>query len=474
MKQNHITYLFGSLSILLFMLCIYRAMHMSMTHDESGTYLFWHDQSVFPFLYDTSVWTSANNHLLNTFLFQISERMIGFSDFAIRLPNILAWVLYSICCLSLSRIALRTSSAQIVFLSLSLLNPYVFDFFSLCRGYGLSLAFLSASILSIAIHLQKGTSAHLMIVYGCLLISSLAILSTAILIPAFAITIILMSVFRNGLVLSTKTMIISFLSVSLSALVLYTPIKALSENGEFAYGNQQLFDSWIMLINDSLMGKGYVGEHTFTIVSWIVILILLGHITFLLWTYLRRKDSKHQTLMPVFLSFSFIFLIIGLLLSHLILGSEYPMNRKSIFIIPIVAILLGSAVEMVSTSTKSSATGLAILFLCAVHFINTINIDYTREWWYESHTKHYINIIQQDHQTDKVNVGCHWLFHPTLSYYKITSEMDHINLQPYQKDLEVTTEYDYFISTGQEVSQLQDKYEIVERSDTDAILWRKK
>jgi len=474
MKQIHIKYLFGALIALLFMLCIYRAMHLSMTHDESGTYLFWHDQSVFPFLYDTSVWTSANNHLLNTFLFQISEQILGFSDFSIRLPNVLSWLLYGFCCFSLSQIAFRSISAQIVFLSLSILNPYIFDFFSLCRGYGLSLAFMSAAMLTFATFLKNRKSSYLMLAFGCLLLSSLAILSNAILIPAFAISIILINIYSYGMVRSKASITISIFSLFLSALVLYTPIKALSQNGELAYGNQQLFNSWTTLIQDSLMGKAYVGEHSFSIFAWLIMVVLFGSIIILLRKYILENKRENFSQIPVFFASSFLFLVLGLILSHMILGSEYPINRKSIFIVPMVAVLLGSAVDIVSSSIKSTAVGIGILFLSALHFINTINIDYTREWWYESHTEQYIYTIQQAHQNEEITIGCHWLFHPTLYYYTQTSDWDHIDLQPYQKDLDTTTYYDYFISTGQEVNQLNEKYKMLERSATDAILWRRK
>ncbi len=472
-KKNSVAYLFSGIAFMLFCICIYRAMHMSMTHDESGTYLFWYDQSVLPFFYDTSVWTSANNHLLNTFLFQLSERLFGFSDFSIRLPNVLSWILYSSSCILLSRMAFKAIGAQIIFLSFTLLNPYVFDFFSLCRGYGLSLALLSASLLAAGHYLSHYSLARLALCYTLLLLSSAAILSHAILIPCFAITAVVLAIYRRGLSASVPTIMSTIGFLALSSLMLYTPIKALSQNGELAYGNQNLYSSWSTLTQDTLMGKAYLGESTFSIFA-IAILISIAITIITLLIRFRRSSEDHSSGTQLFFMIVFSLLIISLLLAHTLLGSEYPINRKSLFIIPIAAGLLASGAELIRDNALARGIGIVVLLTCSLHMINTLQLDHTREWWYDSHTKTFVTDIRSDSKNQPASIGTDWLFHPTLSYYIITNEWSELQLQPYQKELDTETVYDYFISTAGAIPRLEKSYDMINRSATDAVLWKKK
>jgi len=475
MKCTHIRYVFSALIGILFLLCAYRAMTMSMTHDESGTYLFWHDQAILPFLYEPSLWTSANNHLLNTQLFQISEYILGFSDFSIRLPNVLSWLIYGFSCLVISHIVYNKIPSQVIFLSLILLNPYAFDFFSICRGYGLSLAFLSAALLLIFLYYKRGELTHLISAYICLLFSALAILSHAILLPVFAISIVIVDVITVGLYKARWVGLISFLFLCLSCIILYTPIMALSAGGELAYGNQSLWTSWTTLVQDSLMGKPYVGNHTDTILAVTILVIITIGIILRLACMFKYGSTLNNYRIHGFLAVSFVTLLSALLLSHLILGNEYPINRKSLFLLPIGALLLSSAIDLASSRKTYVGFSIVVFILSLLHFVNTTNLNHTREWWYDSHTKQYIyKIANLSSDDDHISIGCHWLFHPTLSYYQQMGELKNLQIQPYLKDIDLFNSYDYFISTSQEIHLLESEYDVVKKSSTDAILWRKK
>jgi hypothetical protein len=120
---------------------ILRAARVSLTIDEAETYLNFLSSRL------TAVFNfgSANNHFLNTLLAKVSSLSFGNGEFALRLPNLLGYAVYlGFGFLLLNRFVCR-SGVILGFLLLNL-NPYVLDFFSLCRGYGLSLGFLMASL----------------------------------------------------------------------------------------------------------------------------------------------------------------------------------------------------------------------------------------------------------------------------------------------------------------------------------------
>jgi hypothetical protein len=119
-----------------------RASVASFTIDEAATYLNYldaHPMTMFSF-------NSANNHLVNTILAKSFSALAGTSELVLRLPNLLAYAAYFLFSFLILHRVIKNKLLIIPGCLLLSLNPYVLDFFSLCRGYGLSLAFLMAAL----------------------------------------------------------------------------------------------------------------------------------------------------------------------------------------------------------------------------------------------------------------------------------------------------------------------------------------
>jgi len=142
-----------AISLILLLFMVRRAAEAAFTFDEAATYLNYISASpmaVFNF-------NSANNHIVNTILTKLTWTVGGSSEFVLRLPNLLSFAVYLLFSfLILDRFVKNKIIAVCGYLLLSL-NPYVLDFFSLCRGYGLSLAFLMASLFFFFSFLEKVT-----------------------------------------------------------------------------------------------------------------------------------------------------------------------------------------------------------------------------------------------------------------------------------------------------------------------------
>ncbi len=126
-----------------------RAARVPLTYDEAASYIRYIDANV-PSVFDPTVFSIfdfevATNHFLNTLLTKGSTSVIGGSEFALRLPNLIAYVMFIVFSL---RILQRYARPWIATTGMLLLNvnPYVLDFFSLSRGYGLSLGFLMGAV----------------------------------------------------------------------------------------------------------------------------------------------------------------------------------------------------------------------------------------------------------------------------------------------------------------------------------------
>lgn len=126
-----------------------RAARVPLTYDEAASYIRYIDTS-FPSVFDTNCFSIFNfevatNHFLNTLLTKTCWIVAGGSELVIRMPNLIGYAIFICFSLLILRRRVRPFIAFAGFVLLNA-NPYVFEFFSLSRGYGLSLAFLMGTI----------------------------------------------------------------------------------------------------------------------------------------------------------------------------------------------------------------------------------------------------------------------------------------------------------------------------------------
>ena len=114
-----------------------RAWALSFTHDESLTYILYVHEPFSSILLSRE--THANNHPLNTLAMKLAGGTFGPSEIALRGASVVAFFVYVVALVVLLR-RVERRSIRVLGLSLAIANPYVLDFFSLARGYGLALA----------------------------------------------------------------------------------------------------------------------------------------------------------------------------------------------------------------------------------------------------------------------------------------------------------------------------------------------
>jgi uncharacterized membrane protein len=130
--------------LLLFLLAVnvYRAATQSITTDEAFTYA----RSVLTPI--PELWQSydANDHVLHTFLCKASVKLFGTSEFTLRIPSLLGGVLLLVSALRLCRLLFGDGWYMLTAFALIALNPFVLDYCSIARGYGMATAFLLFSL----------------------------------------------------------------------------------------------------------------------------------------------------------------------------------------------------------------------------------------------------------------------------------------------------------------------------------------
>lgn len=140
-----------------FLYVLVRAVTVDITYDEAWTIRYFVRLDAMHILNCTPC--NANNHIANTLLIKLLFGYGQGSVFLARLPNVLAFVLYLYFAF---RIAGRFLSGfvPVAALLLLILNPFLLDFFSIARGYGLSLAFEMASLYFLLSFVSRKTGKH--------------------------------------------------------------------------------------------------------------------------------------------------------------------------------------------------------------------------------------------------------------------------------------------------------------------------
>lgn len=419
--------LFITLSLALGVIVFYKAATLSFTHDESGTYLFFHDKSWPELFLSQYVWVSANNHILNTILFQISSRLFGVSELSLRLPNALAYVGTAIVCFWFMFKYLHSFWARVLLFSILLVNPFTLEYFSLCRGYGLSMFFHFSGLCLLYAYISEPKNKTLYAAFFMLMLGSLSLLTNLILLPIYTLALWIWAYQNNAF--SFKKNIHLFIApgaFSLLSLALWArPVYFLSLNKEFKYGAQSLWTSLNNALANSMHYQSHKDQTIIYIFSAVFIALLLAA---LVYSFAKKKSA--------FFGYGVIILVLFLYAVYFMLDIYFPTDRKTTMYFPLLALFFATLIGRASSGILKIAAGI-LVGLLAYNFVEQVQLHATWEWYYDQKTKENIATLgAQKHKNFKLKT--HWHLHPTATFYIQTKNYNNIELIAYNKDFQIT------------------------------------
>lgn len=403
---------------------IYKAVTASFTHDESYSYLHYCGNSFGDILSYKISYT--NNHILNSLGMKYAEVIFGSSEWALRLPNILAFTIYAF--FSFKLLKSFSYLLQLAFFSLFLYNVLLIDLFAMARGYGLSCAFMLMGLYHLIQILKQSTQKHVYLFHFGFL---LAILSNFTLVTVYAsslICFIIVTYFisKNDIKTNYKTSfykhIIPFLIV---VGVLYEPLRRALTYSSLNFGGSNGFfeDTVSHLINNSVH---HVGMPSLLfiflkiLVTGIVVIPLLIMIIKIYKKDWQFFNKNLQFALSTGVCFGVSIIIISL---HLILKADYPIARFSIFLYPLLILQLAFVASYISSIKYPQLLKIKVvplaLFAMVSFSINTSTTQYG-EWAYDSNTKQMMTDLKNNYSGNNSTLGVNWLFEPTANYYRKT------------------------------------------------------
>ncbi len=361
------------------------------------------------------------------------------------------------------------------------LNIYLLDFFSLARGYGLGCAFLMASLYWLAVFLEKQ---RLTTLASMLLCAALAVLSNFVFLnffAALAIMLCLLLVFKLRDSLQSRELfgylaLVSVFSVGLLSLI-RLPLTVLSKKAEFQYGVSSLWETILSIVKPSLSSKTYLGENTLFILSVLLSVGLAFCWLKSLWIWLTHKAPFFR--FDVTIALIVAIQIVLFIFQHYFIGTQYPHNRTALLLIPTFSLVLFTCIDTMLPKVekvKFLVSSLIIVF-CLSHFSLTANLNFCREWKYDSETKNMVFWLKNELGAEKLqntSLGTFWLFSPTVAFYGKTQGILFKNEMRYEKALIDDNRFDYYYVRPRDAPQLKDRYEVVHKFGYEGILLKRR
>jgi hypothetical protein len=455
------------LSLALLGYSIARASLVSYNNDEALTFLYHARSSVVDIVNYNSRIMPSNNHMLNSLLMKASSALLGESELALRLPNVLAHAVYLTTCLLLVRAYAPAILRPFALIVLSL-NPYFLEFFSLSRGYGLAVASMMCSLFFAlrAADPHRNLARHLWpaaIFASVTVLASIPFVNFCVAMFAVLGAIVLwrsrptsldQATWRAWLGRALRGSLPLLVSGLAVVAVMLPPILKLRQLNHFYIGGTIGFwtDTVGSLVDGSLYNVFYE-DAAMPVVQVFVAVMLLLSAGLLVVRLVRRQADAHLTLTAIVLALVLL-MSVSSIAQHQLLGVNYLKGRIGIMFVPLFSLLvlnfflsLGKLLQGTRFSLVSPVAIVLLAALLGFHAANTLNTSYsavlrgnasTRQM-IDDLTAHYESTYGQDGTPVKVGISAG--FKPVVEYYIVTRQLEWLKLQEFNT---LREDYDYY------------------------------
>jgi hypothetical protein len=487
MNQKIENWVLGGLSVLFLVYVALRAWLLPITVDESST-VFNHVPRL---VFDTLTFekeANPNNHILNTLLIKLFTGIFGWRHEIVRLPVFIGACLYAWASSQLVCKLSDNSWVRIFALLMLFGNPFLLEFFSLARGYGLAAGLMTVALWQGWRFLTSNDGKALRLAF---LFASLAVYANFTLLVFFApfVSILLLASwqlnagFRDFWRISRPALI----TVGVFVLLWITPLKRLSKDSELlnwtALGS--FYNSMKGSIRSAINSNAHTGELADNVLTpavflGAIIIILIG-----LWRWWKNgfqfsRDPR------VYL----VLVLLGVCVTNIVqvylTRTPYLQARLALFYWPLFALALGSAAGWVREYHGQKKMWILMAPLLALFFINTVrtaNLHTTYEWYHDSSTFVVLDYLKELHtkegRTEPFTIDTEWFMQNSIMFHMEKGHYGYekaVKLVPYHNRRPPTRETDFFYAVDYDyVKEILDSYDIVLRiPNSSLILLRKK
>jgi hypothetical protein len=390
------------IALLLMLYTIARATMMAFTTDEAFSYLVYVNRNVFYLREFNDM--DANFHVLNIWGMNICNYLFGNSEFSLRLPNLLAHVLWLY---FTAKFALRAPSVISAVAVFSVLNvhPYLLDFFSVARGYGLSFGFMAGALWWLVRFAEERAQSQKTLALT-IVFSGLAVWSSFVTLHVFCaiagvcgLLILFYHTKERTVAQRVKQLTVQIVFSALMLAVALPIIIGMNEANALTWGTDSFWDGTLRGIL-GLFGYNPRGEIVITDKASTPVLALLfcvlGAIGAGAW-YNQRSGKERTVLLIIFTVTALS--VLSVVLQHFILGKPYPLTRTGLFLFVLFLFCLALALQTMARKKIRNGLSAALIAGLLAGYAPDYNLHVTAEWSFCGDIKNAIALLEKEKGT---------------------------------------------------------------------------
>ncbi len=459
---------------------VFKAATTSFTHDESVSFNVFNDWSFIDIISFRQGFT--NLHILNSLGMKYFSKAFGPSELALRLPNLLALVVF----MRYGYLLLKevgTLLAISVFVLL-LSNDILLDLFGIARGYGLSFAFMFMALYHVIRSFEGQRNRHLILFH---LAGLLAILSNFVQLDVYLSLLLI----QNLLVFVqvkwiTKTGYQVFASIKIHIIpilvivgMLFEPMRRFFKYSHLDFGGKSGFfeDTVTHLVTTVL--------HEASLASWALIaaiatatLIVVAGTLVIVANLMREPKTFFEEHKGLIINNLLLWSLSAAMVSqHILLHADYPVARFSTFVFPLFVLHFGLLMHYLHRQGWPFAPHLAagLALASSIAFVVHLEPRACSEWKPDMYTETMLENLTQEHerrgQGQPIKLGINWFFEPTINFYRQTHHLDWL-LPVDRSGLHADDDYVYTYRTELETVDPTQYEVIVEFGEISTVLVR--
>lgn len=403
--MGQIERLLAALTILLvFAYVVLRAIYVPTFHDEAAT--FFHYIVSEKFLPYQAHW-DANNHILNSAFSYFCYKVFGAEQWSIRLPNVLSFLIYGFFSFKIAGQISRKSIRWFLFIAL-LTTTFLIEFFSLARGYAMSIAFMMAAVYYVAQYFRIGSIKSQLLVWFWMCLSvgaSLTLLNSYLIILGLVFLVAIQHENR-----AKHLLVWLFVGGFIFAAAAFYAFE-LKERGLLYTGRAEGF---IVVTVRSLV-RYQLGVESQPVS---ILLTMIGAVSAL---YLTVKTLSKSLAWNTVSIASVLLLLnaVGSVLLNLIFGMNFPENRVGMYFLPLFLITIAGAIDGLSFKTKNVQWVAALFLFFPVHLLAHRNLDTTILWpkWHASDAIYKEVVELEEERNETLMISAEYLNELGWAYY---------------------------------------------------------
>jgi hypothetical protein len=412
----------------IFIIVVLRCIFVPFSHDEVATFNFYIQPGQFlPFLSHPD----ANGHFLTSATSWICFKLVGSSPQALRIPDIVAFAVLCFGVFKMNKLFTGLFT-KIIFSSAFIISFNFISFYSLCRGYGLSMAFLMVALYYFFVYLRYGAFNHF---WKFILFSQIALSANLTLVFVVLVTtaFVIITQIRNKVFVDGKNIAL----LVLNALLTLFWIKYaffLKESGALYYGSGE---SYWKVTFETLIETIFFKDQLVN-----GIMIGLFFIMLIFWLYKLMREKKDFLLNSSFSIAFLIFCSLVILFYCLkkFLGVNYPEDRTGLFFYVFYCIAFAFMIS--ELKGKFQAALLVIPAVYLVHF--ALHINFRVHPWrvYETMPASFFSILKEEQKKTpyRITIGGHRVYEFFYAFFNYKSGIK-LNHMTSPEALQMNTDY---------------------------------